>query len=111
MFVNQTLTARTVGLVGGVLAGLALALTGPLFTYLPNYIFIYHHYLFIIIIYVLPLPSLVPFIIFFVLNVFVTTMLSCTLPQQAQVHSHRQAPSLGGGWVRTFFLFVIFLIL
>ena len=28
MFVNQTLTARTVGLVGGVLAGLALALTG-----------------------------------------------------------------------------------
>ena len=30
VFVNQTLTARTVGLVGGVLAGLALALTGPL---------------------------------------------------------------------------------
>ena len=28
VFVNQTLTARTVGLVGGVLAGLALALTG-----------------------------------------------------------------------------------
>ena len=49
MFVNQTLTARTVGLVGGVLAGLALALTGPLFTDFPNYIyllslFIYYHY-------------------------------------------------------------------
>ena len=69
MFVNQTLTARTVGLVGGVLAGLALALTGPLFTYFPNYIYllslsIYHHYLFIIIIYLLPLPSLVLFTFF-----------------------------------------------
>ena len=41
MFVNQTLTARTVGLVGGVLAGLALALTGLyliilLYLYLTN---------------------------------------------------------------------------
>ena len=65
MFVNQTLTARTVGLVGGVLAGLALALTGPL---LPIFLFIYLFiiiiYLFIIIIYLLPLPSLVLFTIF-----------------------------------------------
>ena len=41
VFVNQTLTARTVGLVGGVLAGLALALTGPrfssLFLFFPLY--------------------------------------------------------------------------
>ena len=113
MFVNQTLTARTVGLVGGVLAGLALALTGPLFTYFPNYIFIHYHYLFIIIIYLLSLfihyhnifialALTGPLQKKFYLNVFVTSMLSCTLPQQAQVHSHRQAPSFGGEWVRTF---------
>ena len=43
VFVNQTLTARTVGLVGGVLAGLALALTGSLikicFCIFVNYLF------------------------------------------------------------------------
>ena len=33
VLVNQTLTARTVGLVGGVLAGFALALTGPIWSY------------------------------------------------------------------------------
>ena len=40
MFVNQTLTARTVGLVGGVLAGLALALTG-LYLYLIILLYLY----------------------------------------------------------------------
>ena len=34
VFVNQTLTARTVGLVGGLLAGLALALTGSPYSYI-----------------------------------------------------------------------------
>ena len=33
VLVNQTLTARTVGLVGGVLAGFALALTGLIWSY------------------------------------------------------------------------------
>ena len=103
MFVNQTLTARTVGLVGGVLAGLALALTGPRFIFLPIlYIYlllllsIYYHYSFVALALTGPLHN------FFYLNVFVTSMLSCTLPQQVQVHSHRQAPLFGGEWVGTF---------
>ena len=41
VFVNQTLTARTVGLVGGVLAGLALALTGSFVVLLLLHIYLY----------------------------------------------------------------------